>query len=352
MGEKTLRIGLIGAGGNTRLRHIPGFQEIDGARIVCVANRRRSSAESVAKEYGIPRVADSWEAVAEDPEVDAVCIGTWPNLHAPATLRALEAGKHVLTEARVAMNAEEADQVCDAARARPDKVVQVVPSPFTLDLDATVARILAEGLLGRVREIRVLHTTSLFLDPGAPVSWRQRTALSGNNMLTMGIYHEVVQRWFPRLSIGRVRGWGRLYVRERPAAEDGASSLPVAVDVPDSLTVDGALADGGRLHYVFSAVEAGPGHDRIELIGADGRLCVDIAEQCIRFARAGETAFTEFAVDPTTRRGWRVEADFIASIRDGAPVTLTPPDAALRYMRFTDAVRRSVDADGAWQAVL
>ncbi len=348
---KDLRIGLIGAGENTRLRHIPGFQEIDGVRIVCVANRRRSSAEAVAREYGIPRVADSWQAVADDPDVDAVCIGTWPNLHAPATLRALEAGKHVLTEARVAANAEEAKRMCDAARARPDQVVQVVPSPFTLDLDATVARILADGMLGTVREIRILHTTPFFLDPGAPVSWRQRTALSGNNMLTMGIYHEVVERWFPLLSIERVRGWGRLYVRERPAAAD-TSARPVAVDVPDSLTVDGALVGGGRLHYVFSGVEAGPGHDRIELIGAEGRLCVDVAQQRVLLARAGETAFTEIALDPATRRGWRVEADFVSSIRDGKPVTLTPLEAALRYMRFTDAVRRSVDADGAWQTVL
>ncbi|MCC5808294.1 MAG: Gfo/Idh/MocA family oxidoreductase [Opitutales bacterium] len=351
MAGEVLRIGLIGAGANTRLRHIPGFQEIDGVRIVSVANRRRASAEAVAKEYGIPRVADSWEAVADDPEVDAVCIGTWPNLHAPATLRALEAGKHVLTEARVAMNAEEADRMCDAARARPDQIVQVVPSPFTLDLDATVERILAEGVLGTVREIRVLHTTSLFLDPGAAATWRQRTALSGNNMLTMGIYHEVVQRWFPRLSIARVRGWGRLYVRERPAATD-APSPPVAIDVPDSLTVDGALEGGGRLHYVFSGIEAGPGHDRIELIGAGGRLCVDIAAQRLHLARAGGSGFTDVAVDPADKRGWRVESDFAASIREGAPVTLTSLDAALRYMRFTDAVRRSVDADGAWQAVL
>lgn len=350
MAEKLLRIGLIGAGENTRLRHIPGFAAIGGVRLVSVANRRRVSAEAVARDFGVARVAESWEEVTDDPEVDAVCVGTWPNLHAPATLRALKAGKHVLTEARVAMNADEAARICEASHARPDQVVQVVPSPFTLDLDAAVAKILTSGILGEIREIRVLHTTSLFLDPEASVSWRQRAVFSGNNILTLGIYHEVVERWFPGLAIERARGWGRLYVRRRPAAGNRGRHLPV--DVPDSLTVDAALCGGGRLHYVFSAVEAGPGHDAIELIGSMGCLRVDIARQKLLLAGSGEKEFTAVEVDPASKRGWRVEADFVSAIRRGTPVTLTSVDAALRYMRFTDAVHRSVTMDGAWQSVL
>ena len=71
-----LRIGLIGAGQNTRTMHIPGFQAIDGVEIVVVANRSRESSQRVADEFGIPRIADSWQMVVADPEVDAICIGT------------------------------------------------------------------------------------------------------------------------------------------------------------------------------------------------------------------------------------------------------------------------------------
>ena len=104
-----LRIGIIGAGGNTCLRHIPGFQGIEGVEVVSVCNRSEASGKKVAEEFGIPKVVSDWKAIIEDPEVDAVMIGTWPNMHAEATIGALQAGKHVLTEARMARNLEEAE---------------------------------------------------------------------------------------------------------------------------------------------------------------------------------------------------------------------------------------------------
>jgi len=108
MAPSTLRVGLIGAGANTRSRHIPGLRALPGVEIVTVCNRRLGSTAAVAKEFGIARTAESWEEVVNDAEVDAVVIGTWPYLHCPITLAALEAGKHVLTEARLALNAAEA----------------------------------------------------------------------------------------------------------------------------------------------------------------------------------------------------------------------------------------------------
>src|SRR5207248_10840503 len=108
MANAPLRVGLIGAGGNTRRRHIPGLRAIAGVELVAVCNRRPGSTAAVASEYGIPRTFAHWHELVADPQVDAVVIGTWPYLHAPITLAALEAGKHVLTEARMALNAAEA----------------------------------------------------------------------------------------------------------------------------------------------------------------------------------------------------------------------------------------------------
>ena len=93
-------IGLIGAGGNQKLRHIPGFRAIDDVEIVNVVNRSRASGERVAAEWDIPTVSDSVEELLSDPDVDAVSIGTWPYKHLEYTKAALEAGKHVLCEAR------------------------------------------------------------------------------------------------------------------------------------------------------------------------------------------------------------------------------------------------------------
>src|SRR5207245_1590356 len=124
---RTIRVGLIGAGANTRSRHIPGLRAIEAVEIVAVCNRRRESAQAVAESFGIPRIAEHWEEVVQDPEIDAVVIGTWPYLHAPITIAALRAGKHVLTEARLSMNAAEAHQMLREARAHPKLITQVVP---------------------------------------------------------------------------------------------------------------------------------------------------------------------------------------------------------------------------------
>src|SRR5438270_7536166 len=107
MSERPIRVGFVGAGRNTRSRHIPGLSKQPGVEFVAVANRSRESGERVAKEFGIRRVEGDWHDVVRAPDVDAVCIGTWPYTHCEMTVAALAAGKHVLCEARMAMNAAE-----------------------------------------------------------------------------------------------------------------------------------------------------------------------------------------------------------------------------------------------------
>ena len=99
-----IRVGLIGAGANTRLRHIPGLREQEGVEIVAVANRSRASGEAIASEYEIPTVYDNWMELMEADDIDAVCVGTWPYMHRTLVLSALENDKHVLTEARMSMD--------------------------------------------------------------------------------------------------------------------------------------------------------------------------------------------------------------------------------------------------------
>ena len=75
---EALRVGVIGAGANTRLHHIPKLQAIDGVEVVVVCNRSEASSAKIASEFGIARTVASWEQVVADAEVDAVVIGTWP----------------------------------------------------------------------------------------------------------------------------------------------------------------------------------------------------------------------------------------------------------------------------------
>src|SRR5262245_37985608 len=142
MPEQPVRVAIIGAGANTRSRHIPGFRAIAGVEIVGVVNRTRESAERVARQSEIPGIYPDWRAILEDPRVDAVCIGTWPDMHCEVSCAALEAGKHVLTEARMARNAAEARRMHAAALAHPGQVAQIAPSPFGLVPDKFVRSIL------------------------------------------------------------------------------------------------------------------------------------------------------------------------------------------------------------------
>src|SRR5581483_9058834 len=96
-------------------RHLPGLKKVPGVELVAVANRRRETAEQVAKEWGFKQVEDDWRKILDNPDVDAVFIAAPPLLHKEATLAALQAGKHVFCQARMARNYAEAKEMYEAS---------------------------------------------------------------------------------------------------------------------------------------------------------------------------------------------------------------------------------------------
>ena len=104
---KKLRIGIVGAGGIVRQRHLPGLQALPNVQVVAVCNSRIETAQKIAKQFHIPEVMDDWAEMLDRPDIDIIWIGTPPVLHAPITISALEAGKHVFCQARMAMNLRE-----------------------------------------------------------------------------------------------------------------------------------------------------------------------------------------------------------------------------------------------------
>lgn len=338
-----LRIGLVGAGANTRARHIPGLRALADVEIVAVCNRRKESTAAAAADLGIPRTFDRWEDLVADRDIDAIVIGTWPYLHAPVTRAALAAGKHVLTEARLSRDAAEARQMLQDARKHPGLVTQVVPSPFGLTGDAVVRELLASGFVGDVREVHVVGRTGALADPAAPLSWRQDEGLSGFNMLTLGILHETVLRWLPQPE--RVLATARAFIAERI---DPASGFRRPVGTPDSVQVLTELPGGAAGVYQFSGVTPFGQGSSITVYGSDGVLVYDLDADRIRGAsrRAGKQAarleeLAEIPIPPEKAGGWQVESDWVLSIREGAPVRLTDFATGVAYMEFTEAVARS-----------
>lgn len=336
-----LRIGVVGAGANTRSKHIPGFQAIPGVEVVAVCNRRPESSAAVAKEFGIARTFDRWEDLVADPGVDAVMVGTWPYLHCAITLAAFAAGKHVLTEARLAMNAGEARSMHAALERNSKLVGQVVPSPFGLRGDRFVKKLIDDGFVGDVRECSVLAMNDAFGGPDSPLHWRQDATLSGLNMLQLGIVFETLARWVaPTVS---VMAQAHAFVAARL---DPSSGIRRAVGTPDSLGVLATHADGSRTVYQLNGVTPVGGGLAITIRGSAGMIHYDLLADRITGLTAtdidqGNKAPRELTVPADLAGGWRVEADFVDSIRLGTPVMHTSFAAGVDYMEFTEAVARS-----------
>src|SRR5256712_11074944 len=92
MTTQTIRVGFVGAGNNTRVRHIPGFRALRGIELVAVANRTKESGQRVAREFGIARVHEDWREGVRAGGVDAVCIGAWADMPCEGPPAALQHG--------------------------------------------------------------------------------------------------------------------------------------------------------------------------------------------------------------------------------------------------------------------
>ncbi len=126
-----------------------------------------------------------------------------------------------------------------------------------------------------------------------------------------------------------------------PARLDPESGIRRPVGTPDSVQILATLADGSRAVYQFSGVTQYGAGSSITLRGDAGYLHYDLGTDKITGQRKGEKTPSEIAIPPEKLGGWRVEADFIDSIRDGAPVRYTDFATGVTYMEFTEAVARS-----------
>ncbi len=329
-----LRVGFIGLGGICRQRHVPGLQRIGGVAFVAVANRSRSSAEAAAAEFGIAQVHDNWEEVVARPDIDAVFVGAWPYLHKPVSIAALQAGKHVFCQARMAMNLEEALEMRAAARAA-GRVAMLCPVPFGLSVDKTIARLLRDGAIGAPRFVSVQSFTGAWRDPAAPMNWRKDERLSGLNMQTLGMYAEVMHRWF-----GRTRTVSARAFTHTPRRMDGTGEWR-EVRIPDQVFVTAEMEGGLAVNYAISGVTAAP-REAIDVFGETGSLHYDVPRDELSLAR-GDGPAEPVEIRPEEAydvQQWRVEEDFVNAVRAG---TEYHPDFedGVRYMQVVQAVHDS-----------
>ena len=344
MPNHNLRIGLIGAGANTTLRHIPGFRQQPNVEIAAVANRTRPSAQRIADQYEIPQTYDHWTQLLNDDTIDAVCIGTWPYMHRNMVLAALNANKHVLTEARMAMNAAEAHEMLNASRRRPDLITQIVPAPQTLEVDQTVIEHIGSGYLGDLLAVRLrvcdyhgrANRADTFIDTQSPLHWRQNRTLSGYNILGMGIWYETLMRYLGPAA--KVAAMTRVFANRRP---DDTGRMQ-AVSIPDHVNVLAEMECGAAADLSWSAITGLQTGSELWLFGRDATITLQGPPfNKILAGQRGDQTLTELPIPPEKRGHWRVEPEFINAIRGHEQITHTPFDIGVQYMEFTEAVTRS-----------
>lgn len=334
MTTQSLRVGVIGAGANTRTKHIPGLQAIDGVEVVKVCNRSQESGQRVADELSIPQVVTDWRDVIHDTTIDAIVIGTWPYMHKMLTIAALEADKHVMCEARMAMNAAEAREMYEVARRRPHLTAQIVPSPFSLRVDKTIQRLLVEGWLGDVLAVEVRAGNDFVEQNGAPLHWRHDKDLSGQNIMSMGIWYEALMRWVGVAT--RVTATGKTFVNTRTDWE----GRRVGVRIPDHIDILADLACGAQAHIQVSSVTGLAGPPSATLYGSKGTL--RFTENKLYGGKRGDSGLSEIEIPPSEAGAWRVEEEFVNAIRGLEPITHTDFLTGVKYMEFTEAVNISL----------
>ncbi|MCB1225251.1 MAG: Gfo/Idh/MocA family oxidoreductase [Verrucomicrobiales bacterium] len=330
MNASEIRVGLIGAGGIVKQRHMPGLRSIEGVRIAAVANRREETAQAFVREWAPEaRVESDWRAVAQAPDVDVVWIGAPPYLHRQAVCAALAAGKHVFCQARMAASLEDAAAMREAAASRPSQVAALCPAPHGMAARLWVKRSLAEGVLGRLIHADLRSWNGAYLDPSAPMHWRQDREISGIQVLTLGIYVEVLQDWLG--AIQRVRSRGLTATPMRSGRR---------VEIPDQVEVQADFEAGLTASLSFSAIAAHAAMEELWLWGSEGTLHYDFTKEEARLG-GREGSMQTVVVPASEQREWTVERDFIAAVRDAAAPRPRPDfEEGWRYMRVVDAVDR------------
>jgi predicted dehydrogenase len=256
-------------------------------------------------------------------------------MHCTLVLAALDAGKHVLCEARMAMNATEARVMLNASRRKPGLTAQIVPAPHTLKVDSTIKSLIAEGYLGDILSVDMTVHQGGFIDHDAPFHWRHNRDLSGLNIMQMGIWYEAMMRWIgPAAGVTAI---ARVNVKTRND-ENGTRHH---ITIPDQVEALCEMVSGPLVRMRFSTLTGFAPADGVWIFGTDGTLHLDSSTMTLSGGQRGDGQLSEIEIPPEKQGGWRVEEEFINAIRGIEPVTHTNFDDGVRYMDFTEAVTRS-----------
>jgi predicted dehydrogenase len=240
----------------------------------------------------------------------------------------------------MSMDLAEAEEMLATSKRYPELVTMLCPPPYGLRGDLLIKKMLAENYVGRPHHLRLQSFHANFINPDSPAHWRQKIEISGLNVLTLGIYVEVIQRWLGNIT--GVFARGKVLQPNRQGYD---------VIIPDVLNVLCRFENGAEGVLEFSGVNALGQGDRLEIYGDQGTIVYDFANDIIQTGKVGDEKLQIMEIPPELESTWRVEEDFINAVKSKGRVQPRPDfEEGLRYMRVVQAAADS-RAHNAWMDI-
>lgn len=327
-----VRWGVLGVAGIAVHKVIPGMLKAEDCEILGLASRDADRAAGAAARLGIERSYGSYEALLDDPDIEAVYIPLPNNLHAEWTLRAAETGKHILCEKPIAMNADEAATMVAGA----EKAGVLLMEAFMYRLHPSWARVRDLVANGAIGELQAVHGFFAYRNVD-PANIRNIADLGGGGLMDIGCYPVNV---------------ARMMFGEEPTGVHAALHRDPVFGT-DVLT--SAVLDFGGRHAVLSCSTQHEPYQHVQLLGTDGRLSVEIPFNIppdlptrILHISGGNPPVAPGVdvIEIPAADQYQIQGElFSAAVRAGGPVP-TPPDDAVANMTVLDRIVRAATAGG------
>jgi len=307
---------------------VPAMQQASNIKVVAVGSRDYEKAQAMALDLKIAKAYGSYDALLADPEIEAIYNPLPNHLHVPLTLRALAAGKHVLCEKPMALNAIEASLLLDVQKASGKLVAEAFMVRHHPQWQR--ARALVQG--GEIGEVRAIQTAFSYFN-NDPANVRNQADIGGGGMYDIGCYAITTARYIFDAEPDRIIG---LVANDPTFGTDRLAS---------------ALAEfPGQRHLTFSVSTQAVPYQRVQIFGTKGRIEVQIPFNAPPNAQtkifidngsdlAGGGIHTEVlpACDQYTLQG----EVFSKAVRGEQPLEYGLEDA-IHNMRILDAIFLSV----------
>jgi len=331
--EEKVQWGVLGAANIALKKVIPAMQQCESSQVIAIASRDVKKARLAAQQLGIPKAYGNYEELLADPEIEAIYNPLPNHLHVPWTIKAAEAGKHVLCEKPIGMTAAEAGKLLEI-RNRTGLKIEEAFMVRTHPQWIKVLELIKEGRIGAVRSI----SGAFSYNNRDPKNIRNVADFGGGALMDIGCY--------------------LVYVSRLIFAEEPHRAFGVTLEDPEMRTdiVTSAVLDFAAGQSVFTCSTQAVPYQRVQIFGTAGRIEVEIPfnappdRPCRIFVDPGTdlSARTAEIVEFPVCNQYAIQGDlFSKSVREGTQLPV-PLEGSVQNMAVIDAVFRS-GKSGRWE---